>query len=220
MIRWLAQVCRSPWKVTGGSRRAAPQAAASGRCCGCSPKVLRHLATAWSRPRTGRRRHRRRKRPLAGRAARVAACRSWRRLPAATARPGGSRAPSAGPARRSGSPPATWIPLERAVEHRAVPRLPRRATWFLASAANTFLEQLYGAPLPELTGPPVVPTLAPLPGGFADEEEERKLSDVNAWVRRAGDAGRRAPLSSYPTRRRGRRSPSSTWLGLKDCSRA
>jgi hypothetical protein len=32
MIRWLAQVCRSPWKVTGGSSRAAAHAAASGRC--------------------------------------------------------------------------------------------------------------------------------------------------------------------------------------------
>lgn len=54
----------------------------------------------------------------------------------------------------------------------------------LADAANAFLEQLYGAPLPA-----VLPTAAetpvappPLPGGFADAEEETLLRQVNEWL--------------------------------------
>lgn len=58
----------------------------------------------------------------------------------------------------------------------------------LADAANAFLEQLYGAPLPavlpttaEIAAPP-----APLPGGFADPEEEALLRGVNEWLNARG----------------------------------
>lgn len=58
----------------------------------------------------------------------------------------------------------------------------------LAVASNALLEQLYGAPLPAV--PPAIDQIgsvqAPLPGGFADPEEEAMLREVREWVQGHG----------------------------------
>ena len=58
----------------------------------------------------------------------------------------------------------------------------------LAAAANAFLEQLYGAPLQMVlpAAPQTVVVQAPLPGGFADPEEEAMLREVREWVQSRG----------------------------------
>ena len=58
----------------------------------------------------------------------------------------------------------------------------------LASAANALLEQLYGAPLPAVlpVAPEIAVAQAPLPGGFADPEEEAMLREVSEWLQSRG----------------------------------
>jgi hypothetical protein len=58
----------------------------------------------------------------------------------------------------------------------------------LASAANAFLEQLYGAPLPAVlpTAAEIAGAPGPLPGGFADADEEALLDEVNEWLQSRG----------------------------------
>ena len=70
--------------------------------------------------------------------------------------------------------PALWC-VERYRDFLAVRRE------LLAQAANRFLEQLYGAPIPEPVRI-VEPIGTPLLGGFADESEELELAEVNRWV--------------------------------------
>lgn len=76
------------------------------------------------------------------------------------------------------------IPLERELWRLARYRdfLAARRE-LLAQAANAFLEQLHGAPIPEAVAPVTTPAPAAAPaGGFADEAEERELWTVNAWA--------------------------------------
>jgi len=85
-----------------------------------------------------------------------------------------------------------WIPMDRELwhlENYEAFLMARRE--LLANAANSFLDGLLGrADIPVVEGPSEpVPEIALLPGGIADEEEERALMAVSDWLTQLGLPG-------------------------------